>query len=134
MSSRHERRKKLLSTTLTWWPMSAKHEHEAVVEKYLTEKVRVLGGLTVKMAPTRSGMPDRLVIMPGGRMYLVELKATNGRLSPLQEHFIEVVSILGLTVYVLFSRNAVEEWLRVITEQAYRDEHPTTAEDMHVLG
>jgi hypothetical protein len=48
---------------------------ESQLETYFVRVVRlVLHGKTFKMAPTVRGVPDRLVLLPGGVVELVELK------------------------------------------------------------
>ncbi len=44
------------------------------------------GGLLVKwVSPGWAGVPDRLLLMPGGRMTMIEFKAPGRRLTPLQQ-------------------------------------------------
>lgn len=59
---------------------------EKDIEKWLVEEVKKMGGLADKyVSPNNPGVPDRIVIMPGGRVYFVELKAQWGRLGNLQK-------------------------------------------------
>ena len=58
-------------------------------EKILAEKLlsvdNKLGGMALKLtSQTHTGMPDRIVLMPKGRVYFVELKSSGKKLSPLQ--------------------------------------------------
>ena len=85
---------------------------EAALENYLFNKVRALGGMAIKLAPTAKGIPDRLIILPFNRLYLVELKATGGAVSPIQKHWHERVGEMGVDVHVLVGRAAIDEWLR----------------------
>lgn len=87
-------------------------ELEASVEAYFTKMVRLMGGFTVKLAPTQKGVPDRLVFMPGGRMMLVELKADGGRLSEAQIFWHERVRALGIPVYVVTGHSGVDAFAR----------------------
>ena len=49
---------------------------ESVVERKLTTEAKKRGGLAVKfVSPGLNGVPDRLVLFPGGRLAFVELKA-----------------------------------------------------------
>ena len=49
---------------------------EKAIEMRLAAAVRSYGGVAVKLAATGiSGMPDRLLLLPGGRMAFVETKA-----------------------------------------------------------
>ena len=48
---------------------------EKDIERHLRDGVRALGGLCLKfVTPGFTGVPDRIVIMPGGRIAFVELK------------------------------------------------------------
>lgn len=59
---------------------------ESQVEKKLRIAVEQLGGLCIKHhSPYHRGMPDRLVMLPGGLTYWVELKTATGELSKLQK-------------------------------------------------
>ena len=51
--------------------------NEKLLEKKLREEVKKLGGLALKFtSSTYTGMPDRIVLMPKGKVYFVELKTT----------------------------------------------------------
>ena len=58
---------------------------EKDIERQLVRIVKQHGGLCLKwVCPGWAGVPDRLVLMPGGRVYFVELKrAVGGRVSRL---------------------------------------------------
>lgn len=88
---------------------------ERRVEKRLVMKVRAAGGMCLKMAPTQAGMPDRLVLLPGGRFFLVELKSPRGRLRPIQVVWHQRAAKLGHPVVVLNSTRRVDEWLEGLT-------------------
>lgn len=47
------------------------------------------------------GLPDRIVLLPGGRMGFVEVKAPGKKARPLQESRHELLRSLGYRVYVL---------------------------------
>lgn len=84
---------------------------ESDLEARLRLRVRAIGGMFVKLAPTVRGIPDRLVILPGGRMYLVELKTTTGRLSPAQVQWHRQAAELGTTVVVLYGPVQIDNWI-----------------------
>ena len=84
---------------------------EARIEARFRLGVRSLGGIVEKLIPTRTGMPDRLVFFPGGRCSLVELKAGDGRLSPMQRHFFARAIAADVDVVVLSSFREVDIWL-----------------------
>lgn len=73
-------------------------EHK--VEAALVRRVTAAGGVAVKMMAVR-GLPDRLVLLPGGRTVFVELKRPKGgRLSPHQKFWIARLQALGVEVAV----------------------------------
>ena len=48
---------------------------ESKIEKYLKSKVEKLGGECLKFNSGVVGVPDRIVILPGGKITFIELKA-----------------------------------------------------------
>lgn len=58
---------------------------EKVIEQKLVKAVKVAGGIAPKLvSPGFDGMPDRMVLMPGGRIGFVEVKAPGEKPRPLQ--------------------------------------------------
>lgn len=58
---------------------------ESKIEQHLRKRVKEIGGLCIKItSPGLIGMPDRLVLLPDGGAFFVELKATRGTLSAPQ--------------------------------------------------
>lgn len=88
---------------------------EASIERTLSRLVVQAGGLCYKLTSPTAGVPDRLVIMPGGRVYLVELKAPGGRLRKVQEAWHAKAARRGVNVLVLGSREEVIDWVRGIS-------------------
>ena len=59
--------------------------NEKLLEKKLREEVKKLGGLALKFSSsTYTGMPDRIVLMPKGKAYFVELKSPGKTQTPIQ--------------------------------------------------
>ena len=70
-------------------------------QKFVTE-VKCVGGLALKfVSPGFDGVPDRLVLLPGGRLGFVEVKAPGKRPRPLQLARHRLLRRLGFNVYVL---------------------------------
>ena len=75
---------------------------ESFVEKKLTTEAKKRGGLAVKfVSPGFDGVPDRLVLFPGGRLAFVELKAPGKKMRPLQRHRADQLTALGFRVYAV---------------------------------
>lgn len=75
---------------------------ESLIEKKLTTEVKKRGGLAVKFAsPGLDGVPDRLVLFPGGILAFVELKAPGKIMRPLQQKRAKELIALGFKVYLV---------------------------------
>ena len=75
---------------------------EKVIEKKLVTEVKKRGGICPKwVAPGFDGMPDRIVLMPHGRIAFVEVKAPGEKPRPLQLARHRLLRRLGFKVYVL---------------------------------
>lgn len=100
-------------------------ERESPLESFFRRRVRLVGGYTIKLVPVEAGIPDRLVLMPGGRMFLVELKAEDGRVSPIQRVWhSRVHTRYGTRVYVLYGRDDVVRWLREVVDDMCVESSP----------
>jgi hypothetical protein len=85
---------------------------EVEIEDYLTEGVELLGGQCLKwVIPGRVGPPDRILLMPGGRIVFVELKTIGGKLEPWQKRFHLMLVELGFRVAVLWTPQQVSDFL-----------------------
>lgn len=77
---------------------------ESTIEKHLVKTVGQSGGLAIKLvSPGWAGAPDRLILMPGGRLTFVELKAPGQTLRPLQVKRKRQLEALGFSVYCVDS-------------------------------
>jgi len=75
---------------------------EKFVEEHLVKAVRLMGGLALKfVSPGMDGVPDRLVLLPGGRIAFCELKAPGKTLRALQKRRKRQLEALGFRVYVI---------------------------------
>lgn len=75
---------------------------ERDIERKLVAEVKKNGGLALKFtSPGMNGMPDRLVLFPGGRFAFVELKAPGRKLRPLQVRRKRQLEQLGFKVYCI---------------------------------
>ena len=91
--------------------MSSYRERD--IERRLAAAVKKHGGLCPKfVSPGTDGVPDRLVLMPGGRLAFVEVKAPGMTLRPLQVQRKRQLELLGFKVYVLDDPGQIEEILQ----------------------
>lgn len=87
-------------------------EFERDVEKYLVRRVKQLGGRCIKLHTAyEEGLPDRMVLLPAGVMFFVELKRRAGVLSPMQKAQHRSLRKLGQRVYTPYSKLEVDEVL-----------------------
>jgi hypothetical protein len=84
---------------------------EAALEAYFQKRVRLAGGITFKLAPTVKGVPDRLVLLPMGKVFLVELKTAVGQLSAAQKLWHERAAAIGMHVDVVYGREQIDRWI-----------------------
>lgn len=88
---------------------------EQNIELFLIRQVCLKGGLCLKMnSITMKGLPDRLVLLPEGKMFFAELKAPGKKPRPEQFRVHEKLRRRGFDVYVIDSRAAVKEILNEI--------------------
>ena len=73
---------------------------EKTTERKLVQAVKLMGGMAPKfVSPGLDGVPDRIVLLPGGKAAFVELKADGQKLRPLQEKRKRQIEALGFRVY-----------------------------------
>lgn len=90
---------------------------EKDIERKLVSGVHRLGGAAYKWtAPGQSGVPDRIVFLPGGRIVFVELKTENGRLTMNQILQQKRLNDLGCQVVTLYGMEQVECFLEQARE------------------
>lgn len=91
---------------------------EKDVEALLTRRVHQLGGLCLKwVSPGNSGVPDRILILPGGHVIFAELKTDTGRLSRLQRYQIQTMRDRGADVRVLYGAKDVLALIREVCDE-----------------
>lgn len=82
---------------------------ERTIERYLCRQVELRQGRAYKWAsPGLRGVPDRLVVLPGGNLFGVECKAPGKTPTVLQARIHAELRALGLEVAVVDSREAVD--------------------------
>lgn len=91
---------------------------EKDIEKELAARTRAMGGIAPKFtSPGFDGMPDRLVLLPHGRMGFVELKAPERKPRPLQMARHRLLRRLGFKVYVIDGIEQIDSVLEEIEHE-----------------
>lgn len=83
---------------------------EKEIESYLASRVKAYGGLALKwVCPSWTGVPDRIVLLPGGRVAFVETKAPGKYLRPQQARWQERLQKLGFKAFTADTKSAVDK-------------------------
>ncbi|MCI8918486.1 MAG: VRR-NUC domain-containing protein [Eubacterium sp.] len=81
---------------------------EKDIERKLIKEVKKAGGICPKwVSPGFDGIPDRIVLFPGGKVGFVEVKALGKKPRPLQQSRHAMLRRLGFKVYVLDSTEQI---------------------------
>lgn len=81
---------------------------EKTIEHKLKSAVKNMGGIAFKFtAPGINGVPDRLVLLPHGKLAFIELKAPGKEMRPLQGYRKKQLEQLGFSVYCIDSAEQI---------------------------
>lgn len=88
---------------------------ENQLEEKLRKKIKELGGIALKfVSPGCAGVPDRIILMPQGKIYFVEMKSPRGEVNPIQKYVFEKFEEVGFKVHILNSDDAIKNFLEKI--------------------
>jgi hypothetical protein len=89
-------------------------EREVKAERALRTGVAARGGMCIKLAfPGTPGAPDRMLLLPGGRLFFVELKrAKGGALEASQEVLFPMMERRGFKVHRVDGVMGVAQFLK----------------------
>lgn len=97
---------------------------EKDLERWLGQELKKLGCIYMKfVSPGNDGVPDRIVVMPGGDVVFVELKSETGRLSHTQAFQIARLQQKGAMVFLISNKIEAQELL-VLVEMKCNEFHP----------
>ena len=84
---------------------------ESEIEAYLVWTVERMGGRAYKfVSPGRAGVADRIVCLPNGETWFVEVKTEGGRLSALQKVFAEDMIRMNQRYVVVWNKEQIDEF------------------------
>ena len=84
---------------------------EKTIENYFKTKIESNAGLCIKLIGY-VGIPDRLILLPGGRMFFVEFKQKGKTPRKIQSFIHDKLKSLGFRVYVIDDKDKIEEVCR----------------------
>ena len=85
--------------------------NEKLLERKLRDGVKKLGGIALKFGTEHhTGMPDRIVLMPGGQTSFVETKTTGKKPTLLQTKCLDMLSDFGFKAVVIDSQEKLDEF------------------------
>ena len=88
---------------------------EKYIEQKLVTTIKNMGGIAPKfVSPGFNGMPDRLVLLPMGRIAFIELKAPGKVMRPLQVRRKRQLEALGFLVYCIDGVEQIDEVLEAM--------------------
>jgi hypothetical protein len=92
-------------------------QKEKNLQTALRVAVRRMGGEALKFSsPYVTGWMDQFIFLPGGNVFLAEIKSEGKQPTPLQRVRIRRAQALGFTVFVIDSRETLQ--MAIITMQA----------------
>ena len=90
-------------------------ESEKTLEARLVREIEARGGMALKYTSQfHRGIPDRIVLLPGGRTIFVELKSTGQKPTKLQMHAIRKLVKMGHSVYIIDRTGLLNSFLQVV--------------------
>lgn len=90
-------------------------DSEKDIERLLVRKIKDNGGMCIKLISDYiNGLPDRMCLLPGGRIVFVELKSTGQKPRKIQFYMHGVLRGLGFRVEVIDTLAGVENFIETL--------------------
>jgi len=92
---------------------------EKDLEAKLVKDVRRMGGRCLKwVSPGNRGVPDRIVLLPGGRIRFVEMKRPKeSKIDSLQKFWARVLTEMGFKAYTVSTPEELEQIIKAFKEE-----------------
>lgn len=93
-------------------------ESEKLIEKKLTQEVKNVGGMSIKLIPLHLiGLPDRLLLFPGSKIVFAETKTTGDKPRLIQIKVMDKIRSLGFEVRVIDSTKGILNLINDVTKK-----------------
>jgi hypothetical protein len=93
-------------------------ERESKIEEWLNTQIKNLGCKSYKfVSPGNPGVPDRIYLLPGGKVYFVELKRIIGKLSAVQVWQREQFLQMGATFKTVYGMEQAKDLVKEIKDE-----------------
>mgnify|MGYP001758873827 CR=1 FL=1 len=97
---------------------------ERTIEQTLVRETKKAGGIAPKLtSPGTAGMPDRLLILPHGKICFVELKRPGQKPRPIQVRQMGRLTQLGCMVRTIDHPNQIQNLINEIQQQPTFKQH-----------
>ena len=88
-------------------------ETEKYLDKKISAELKKIGGWSIKLLATHIiGLPDRLCLLPGGRLFFAEIKTTGKKPTKLQLAIHKKLTRMGFNVFIVDNSEIIKEILR----------------------
>ena len=95
-------------------------DRESKIETWLNTRIKLLGGKSYKfISPGNPGVPDRIYLLPGGRVYFVELKCVTGKLSKIQRWQREQFLQMGVPYGTVYGMGQAKDLVKEIEDEIH---------------
>ena len=92
-------------------------ESEKTLEARLVREIQNRGGMALKYTSQHHrGIPDRIILMPFGRTYFVELKSTGQKPTRLQDYAMRRIGGLGFFVTVIDNSKDLDAFIKQVEQ------------------
>lgn len=88
---------------------------EKKIESKLVEEVNKINGLCLKLnSQSANGIPDRLVLLPKGKLYFIELKRPGEKLRSLQKYWARTINKIGFNIIKIDNLESVDKFIEKV--------------------
>lgn len=93
---------------------------ESKIEAWLNDQIKNMGGKSYKfVSPGNPGVPDRIYLLPDGRVYFVELKRIIGKLSNVQVWQRDQFKQMGADIRVIYGMEQAKEFIKELKDEVH---------------